>query len=37
LLKAADRRLGLLAALTETVPDARTSARVAHGVGDLIA
>ena len=36
-LKAADRHLGLLAALTATVPDARASARVTHGVGDLIA
>ncbi len=32
-----DRRLGLLAALTATVPDARASARVTHGVGDLLA
>ena len=37
LLKAADRHLGLLAALTATVPDARASTRVTHGVGDLIA
>jgi hypothetical protein len=37
LLKAADRQLGLLAALTATVPDARASARVTHGVGDLVA
>jgi hypothetical protein len=37
LLKAADRQLGLLAARTATVPDARASARVTHGVGDLIA
>ena len=37
LLKAADRQLGLLAALTATVPDARASARVTHGVGDLLA
>jgi hypothetical protein len=37
LLNAADRRLGLLAALTATVPDARASARVTHGVGDLLA
>ncbi len=37
LLKAADRQLGLLAALTETVPDARASTRVTHGVGDLLA
>jgi hypothetical protein len=37
LLKAADRRLGLLAALTATVPDAREPARVTHGVGDLVA
>ncbi len=37
LLKAADRRLGLLAALTATVPDARASVRVTHGVGDLLA
>jgi hypothetical protein len=37
LLKAADRQLGLVAALTATVPDARASARVTHGVGDLVA
>ena len=37
LLKAADRQLGLLAALTATVPDARASTRVTHGVGDLLA
>ena len=37
MLKAADRHLGLLAALTATVPDARASARVTHGVGDLLA
>jgi len=37
LLKAADRQLGLLAALTGTVPDARASARVTHGVADLLA
>jgi hypothetical protein len=37
LLKAADRRLGLLAALAVTVPDARASARVTHRVGDLVA
>jgi hypothetical protein len=37
LFHAADRRLGLLASLTATVPDARASARVTHGVGDLIA
>jgi len=37
LFKAADRHLGLLAALTATVPDARASARVTHGVGDLLA
>ena len=37
LLKAADRRLGLLAALAATVPDARAAARVTHGVGDLLA
>jgi hypothetical protein len=36
LFKAADRRLGLLAALTATVPDARASARVTHGIGDLL-
>jgi len=36
-LKAADRQLGLLAALTATVPDGRASTRVTHGVGDLIA
>jgi hypothetical protein len=37
LLKAADRHLGLLAAVTATVPDARAPARVTHGVGDLVA
>lgn len=37
LFKAADRHVGLLAALTATVPDARASARVTHGVGDLLA
>jgi hypothetical protein len=37
LLKAADRQLGLLAALTATVRDAREPARVTHGVGDLLA
>ena len=37
LLKAADRQVGLLAALTATVPDARASTRVTHGVGDLLA
>jgi len=37
LLQAADRHVGLLAALTATVPDARASARVTHGVGDLLA
>ena len=37
LLKAADRRLGLLAALAATVPDARAAGRVRHGVGDLLA
>lgn len=37
LLKAADRQLGLLAALTATVPDARAATRVTHGVGDLVA
>ena len=36
-LKAADQRLGLLAALTATVPDARASARVTHRVSDLMA
>jgi hypothetical protein len=37
LLTAADRRLGLLAALTATVLDARASTRVTHRVGDLLA
>lgn len=37
LLTAADRRVGLLAALTAAVPDARASARVTHAVGDLVA
>jgi hypothetical protein len=36
-LTAADRHLGLLNALTGTVPDARASARVTHTVSDLIA
>jgi hypothetical protein len=36
-LKAADRGLGLLPALTATVPDTRAAARVTHDVGDLIA
>jgi hypothetical protein len=37
LFKAADRRLGLLDALTATVLDARASTRVTHSVGDLLA
>ena len=37
LLKAADRQVGLLAALAATVPDARALTRVTHSVGDLIA
>ena len=37
LLKAADRRFGLLTALAATVPDARASTRVTHGVGNLLA
>src|SRR5436189_4872717 len=37
LLKAADRRLGLLAALTATIPDTRDPSRVTHGVADLVA
>ena len=37
LFKAADRRLGLLDALTATILDARTSTRVTHRVGDLLA
>ena len=37
LRQAADRHLGLLAALAATVPDARDPARVTHGVGDLVA
>jgi Transposase DDE domain group 1 len=37
LFKAADRRLGLLDALTATILDARASTRVTHGVGDLLA
>ncbi len=36
-LKAAERHLGLLAALTATVPDPRVSTRVTHQVGDLVA
>jgi len=30
-------QIGLLVALTAAVPDARASARVTHGVGDLLA
>jgi hypothetical protein len=37
LLQAADRHVGLLSALTATIPDARASARVTHSVGDLLA
>jgi hypothetical protein len=37
LLKAADRHLGLLVALSATVPDARDPARVTHDVEDLVA
>jgi len=37
LLKAAERRLGLLTALAATVGDALASARVTHGVADLVA
>ena len=37
LLQAADRQLGLVAALTATVPDARDPERITHGVGDLVA
>ena len=37
LFKAADRRLGLLEALTATILDARASTRVTHHVGDLLA
>ena len=37
LFKAADRRLGLLDALTATILDARASTRVTHRVGDLLA
>lgn len=37
LLKAADRRLGLLTALAATFPDARAATRVTHPVGDLLA
>jgi Transposase DDE domain group 1 len=37
LFKAADRRLGLLDALTATIIDARASTRVTHHVGDLLA
>src|SRR3954463_11912468 len=37
LLNAADRRLGLLAALTAAVPDARAWAGVPHDAGDLVA
>lgn len=37
LLQAADRQLGLLAALTATVPEGRDPARVTHSVGDLLA
>jgi hypothetical protein len=37
LLSAADRRLGLLDALTATILDGRASTRVTHSVGDLLA
>ena len=37
LLKAADRHLHLLAALSAAVPDARNRTRVTHGVEDLVA
>lgn len=37
LLRAADRRLGLTAALAATRPDARLASRVTHSVGDLLA
>jgi Transposase DDE domain group 1 len=37
LFKAADRRLGLLDALTATILDGRASTRVTHSVGDLLA
>jgi Transposase DDE domain group 1 len=37
LFKAADRRLGLLDALTATILDARALTRVTHSVGDLLA
>jgi hypothetical protein len=37
LFKAADRRLGLLDALTATILDARASTRVTHSAGDLLA
>ena len=37
LLKAADRRLGLLAALTAPVRDVRAPDRVTHSIGDLVA
>ena len=37
LFKAADRRLGLLDALTATILDARASTRVKPPVGDLLA
>ena len=37
LLQAADRRLGLLAALAATIPDARAPTRLTHTVGDLLA
>jgi Transposase DDE domain group 1 len=37
LLTAADRRLGLLDALTATILDGRASTRVTHSVGDLLA
>lgn len=37
LLKAADRPLGLVSALTDAVGDVRMSSKVTHGVGDLLA
>jgi hypothetical protein len=37
LLKAADRRLGLVAALTAELTDSRVPSKVTHTIGDLLA
>lgn len=37
LLKAADRRLGLVGRLAAALPDTRMTSKVTHGIGDLLA